>query len=273
MERKLRFKGTWYPSDNYELKKLVKITPEKLNKQYLFGVVPHAGLYYSAPLIKLFFNQLKEDVNKILLITPSHYYSLKENVIGSGNFTSFESPFNTIEGFNLSCFEKHYEKATEREHAVEMILPFISQLKDIKLCVAHVNEFNDLSYIHNYAKQILDSIDDETAVLASSDFTHYGSNFNYTPFGNKLNDEIINKVTNYDRDIANQLINGDIYSTIKTAYKEKATICGLAPMLLISEIARIKNMEGNILGQSNSIKYPLFDNSFVSYLTLAWRYK
>lgn len=270
MERKLRFNGTWYPNEKKELLELVKTTP-KTKSNYRFGVVPHAGLYYSASLIKLFFENLSPNINKIILITPSHYYRLQANIIGCGNFESFQTPFNKIKGFNIKSFTKGYEEATEREHAVEMILPFIAQREKIQLCAAHINEFSDLSYVNNYAKEVLNEIDDNTAVLASSDFTHYGSNFSYIPFGTKINSEIIEKVTNYDRDIATKLIIGNLYSTIQTAYEDKATICGLAPMLLVSEMARIKKMKGIILGQSNSIRPPIYDNNFVSYLTLAWR--
>lgn len=272
MIRKLRFSGLWYPSDKDELLKLVKTTPQNDNNSIL-GVVPHAGLHYSASLIKLFFTSLSSNINKILLLTPSHYYRLEENTIGSGKFEKFETPFNDIEGFNLSIFEKGYEKATEREHAVEMILPFIAQLNNIKLCCAHVNEFNDLSIIKTYAKKILSQVDDKTAIIASSDFTHYGSNFSYTPFGSKITKEVISKVSTYDKEIAEHLIKGDINSATRIAYKDKATICGLAPMLILSEIAKLKNLNGEILGQSNSIEKPIYDNNFVSYLALAWREK
>ncbi|MGD1822187.1 MAG: AmmeMemoRadiSam system protein B [Pleomorphochaeta sp.] len=269
MYRKLRYRGTWYPSDNDELDKLVRITPNKDNK-YIFGVVPHAGLHYSASLIKLLFDNLSLDIKKILLITPSHYYMLKKNIIGSGNFEKFETPYGDIKGFNLEIFEKHYENATIREHAVEMILPFIAQMKNTKLCCAHINEFTDIKTIKEYATKILENIDDSTAVIASSDFTHYGSNFGYTPLGNKINDELIQKITIYDREIANKLIVGDISSARKISYDDKATICGIAPMLLISEMARIKNLKGKILGQSNSLEKTIYDNNFVSYLTLGW---
>lgn len=270
MIRKLKFSGLWYPKDKDELLELVKFTPRNDNNS-IYGVVPHAGLFYSASLIKLFFELLSSNINKIILLTPSHYYRLEENTIGSGDFEYFETPFKNIEGFSLSIFEGGYEKATQREHAVEMILPFIAQIDNIKLCCAHVNEFNDLNIIKKYAKEIITTIDNNTAIIASSDFTHYGTNFNHTPFGNKINKEVINEVTKYDRNIANYLINGDINSASKIAYKDKSTICGLAPMLLISEIARLANIKGEILDQSNSIKKPLYDNNFVSYLALAWR--
>lgn len=270
MIRKLKFNGLWYPDDKEELEKLVKITPNGENN--LFGVVPHAGLYYSSSLIKLFFNSLDSKVNKIILLSPSHYYPLEDNQIVSGNFEYYESKFTNIKGFSLSIFSQGYEKVTVEEHAIEMILPFIAQIKNISLCTAHVNKFNNMDIASEYAHKILSAIDEKTAVIASSDFTHYGYRFNYTPYGKIINEDLFNKVSLHDREVANQFIRGNTIETyLKLNNIEKATICGLAPILIVSEMARINKMKGKILAQSNSITPPFYEKSFVSYLSLAWR--
>jgi hypothetical protein len=206
------------------------------------------------------------------LITPSHYYALEDDVVGSGNIDSFECIVKNIPGFNILFLQSGYEKVTEAEHAVEMILPFIAKRQDMSLCCAHVNRFTDLSIACKYAKMLLSEIDDKTAVLASSDFTHYGDAFGYTPYGSNIDDEIVKKVTLYDRNIANRFASGDgAAAYLKVTVKDKATICGIAPMLLVSEMARLRNMKGRILGQSNSLKSHTLDNNFVSYLSIAWR--
>jgi AmmeMemoRadiSam system protein B len=271
MKRKLKFDGSWYPSQKKELEQLVKVTPSNDNKD-LFGVVPHAGLYYSSSLIKLFFNNLNPSVDKILLITPSHYYALEDDIVGSGNIDSYECIINDIPGYNIASIQKGYEKVTEAEHAVEMILPFIAQRVNMSLCCAHVNRFTDVNIATKYAKELLSEIDDTSAVLASSDFTHYGSDFGYTPFGRKVDKSVVEKVSSYDKDIANRFAKGDASDAyIQATENDKATICGIAPMLLVSEMARLKNMTGRILGQSNSIRDFSPDNNFVSYLSIAWR--
>jgi AmmeMemoRadiSam system protein B len=271
MIRELKFNGLWYPSDKGELLKLTKSSPKTDNKD-IFGVVPHAGLYYSSSLIKLFFDTLKPDINKIILLTPSHYFSLKDNKIISGNFDYYKTNFNTIEGFALDIFEQGGERVTINEHAVEMVLPYIGQRKNIKLCCAHVNRFTDVEKASDYAKELLSVIDDKTAVIASSDFTHYGPNFNYTPFGNIIDSSLVDKVKEYDRNIATLFVNGEgCLAYNKYAIKNKATICGIAAILIVSELARLKKMKGKILDQSTSIKNTSYDNNFVSYISLAWR--
>lgn len=272
MIRKQIFAGSWYPLDSAKLEKMIKITSTSDNKDF-FGVVPHAGLYYSASLIKLFFNTLSPEVNKMLLITPSHYFSLPTNVLGSGNIESFECSIQNIPGFSVSGLEEGYEKVTQAEHAVEMILPFIAERKNLSLCCAHVNQFSDINKASGYAQKLLATIDDKTAVLASSDFTHYGKSFGYTPYGSIINKDVVDKVSTYDINIAKRFAIGDGRSAyIQATQKDEATICGIAPMLIVSEMARLSKMGGRVLGQSNSIEGSSFnENSFVSYLSIAWR--
>lgn len=271
MKRKLQFKGSWYPSNGKELKKLVKVIPVRDN-QDRFGVVPHAGLYYSSSLIKSFFATLNPKIDKILLITPSHYYALEDDTIYSSHFNCYESFFRDIKGFSIEGFVSGYKMITEAEHSVEMILPFIAQRKNLSLCCAHVNKFTDVDTSRAYAKKILSKTDDTTAVVASSDFTHYGSSFNYTPFGLDVNEDVVKKVSVYDRNIAELFTKGHSDKAyFIAAYNDNATICGLAPMLIVGQMAELLNMKGRIIGQSNSLKDNQLDDNFVSYLSLAWR--
>ncbi|MGH4037046.1 MAG: AmmeMemoRadiSam system protein B [Sphaerochaeta sp.] len=270
MKRQQIFAGTWYPSDKSQLEKLIEVIPVSDNVD-LFGVVPHAGLYYSANLIKVFFSSLLPSIDKVLLITPSHYYALPDDKVGSGNIESFDCLINDISGFNLSTFESGYEEVTKAEHAVEMIIPFIAQRKNVSLCCAHVNHFTDVNIAHEYAKKIISEIDDRTAVIASSDFTHYGRNFRYTPYGTTITEQVEHHTAEYDKTIASQFAACDGVNAYKKAIKDRATICGIAPMLLVSEMAKINKMQGRILGQSDSLEQMNKEENFVSYISIAWR--
>lgn len=270
MKRQLKFNGSWYPSQKTELENLVKIVPKENNND-IFGVVPHAGLMYSKDLIKSFFNTLSPRISKILLITPSHYFALDDDVVGSGIIDSYECIIKDIPGYNILSLDRGYERVTQAEHAVEMILPFIAQRENISLCCAHVNHFTSFKIVSETAKKILSYIDDTTSVIASSDFTHYGDNFRYTPFGKSLNESIMNKVSLYDKTIANLIACNKAESAYNQVEKNQSTICGIAPMLLVSEMARLKGLSGRVLNQSNSIRDLRYDNNFVDYLSIAWR--
>lgn len=70
MIRKQRFAGTWYPRDRASLEKITHLDAVE-DPKVRFGVVPHAGLFYSAPLIRLFFSALESDIDKLVVIAPS----------------------------------------------------------------------------------------------------------------------------------------------------------------------------------------------------------
>jgi len=273
MKRNVRFAGTWYPKDCKRLEEIVSFKTEEEGSLF-FGSVPHAGLFYSASLIKLFFSQLSSAVTRVVLITPSHYYALPPDRIGGGDVSSFASILGDIEGFSLPFVDSGYEEVTCAEHAVEMFLPFLSFRGNTKLCCLHVNTFSRPQLATQYAQQFLSLMDGHTAFVASSDFTHYGNSFGYTPYGTELTPSVVQRVTSYDRAMAQRFASGDGVASYEKATKEdRSTICGIAPLLVVSEMARLSSMEGEILGSANSLSPSQNEHNFVSYITLGWRKK
>jgi hypothetical protein len=273
MKRNVRFAGTWYPKDCKRLEELISFKTEE-NGSLFLGVVPHAGLFYSASLIKLFFSQLSPSVTRVILITPSHYFALPPDCIGGGTLSSFDSTLGDIEGFSLPFVDSGYEEVTCAEHAVEMFLPFLSFRGNTKLCCLHINRFTHPYRATQYAHKFLTLMDGHTAFVASSDFTHYGSSFGYIPYGRHITPSVVQRVTHYDRGMAQRFVAGDGLAAYERATKEdRSTICGIAPLLVVSEMARLASMEGEILGTANSLSPDSCENNFVSYITLGWRKK
>ena len=270
MVRKDIFAGSWYPKNKQEL--LNMISYKKVNNlKVRFAVVPHAGLFYSSSLIKLFFSQLDPKINKILIISPSHYFRVPSDLIGSDNFDYYKTPLGNIKGFYLPPFQKGYKEIIQAEHAIEMILPFCKLNENLEVSTAIVNNFTSYDKALWYANKIIKSIDEKTAVIASSDFTHYGTRFSYTPFQGKDPEK---QVFDFDNNIAQLFCSTQGKKAYETAKKNGATICGLAPILVVSEIARLLNYEGFVAGKTNSnIINKTKDEDFVSYFCLLWREK
>jgi len=267
MVRKDIFAGSWYPNNKQELLNLISYNKVD-NPNVRFAVIPHAGLFYSSSLIKLFFSHLSSNIKRLLIISPSHYYRVPNDLIGSDKFDSYETPLGSIRGFCLNPFEKDYKEVIQAEHAVEMILPFCKLRENLKVSTAIVNNFTSYEKALWYAKKIIESIDENTAVVASSDFTHYGPRFSYTPFQGKNPEK---QVFESDNNIAQLFCSSQGKEAYETAKKNGATICGLAPILVVSEIARLLEYKGFVAGQSNSnIVNKTKEESFVSYFCLLW---
>jgi len=268
MIRKDIFAGSWYPKNKQEL--LNMISYEKVdNPKVRFAVIPHAGLFYSSNLIKLFFSNLDLNITRLLILSPSHYYRIPNDLIGSDHFDSYETPLGSVKGFCLSPFEKGYKEVIQAEHAVEMALPFCKLRENLKVSTAIVNSFTSYEKALDYAKKIIKSIDENTAVVASSDFTHYGARFSYTPFKGSNPEKAVFEA---DNNIAQLFCSGQGEKAYETAKKNGDTICGLAPILVVSEIARLLKYEGFVAGHYNSnIINKTKEEDFVSYFCLLWR--
>ncbi|MDD4083910.1 MAG: AmmeMemoRadiSam system protein B, partial [Sphaerochaetaceae bacterium] len=197
-----------------------------------------------------------------------HYFRIPNDLIGSDNFDSYETPLGNIRGFYLNSFKKGYKEVIKAEHAVEMILPFCKLRENLKVSTAIVNNFTSYEKALEYAKIIVKSIDENTAVVASSDFTHYGARFSYTPFHGE-NPE--NEVFNFDNSVAQLFCSSQGKKAYEMAKKNGTTICGLAPILVVSEISRLLKYEGFVAGHSNSnIINKTKEKNFVSYFCLLW---
>jgi AmmeMemoRadiSam system protein B len=98
-------------------------------------------------------------------------------------------------------------KHEENEHSLEMHLPFIKKVfkdegkPDVKLVPLMVGELPKEKY-KNYAKKLLPLFKDErTVFIVSSDFCHWGENFDYYKLHPGTPDqEIYKSIERMDRD-------------------------------------------------------------------------
>jgi AmmeMemoRadiSam system protein A len=91
------------------------------------------------------------------------------------------------------------------------------------------------------AQALLPWIDDETLLVASSDFTHYGRRFAYEPF----KDDIPNKLRELGHQAAKPILRCDFDGFVTHLEKTNDTICGRGPIRLL---LRILSMQGGAKG-------------------------
>lgn len=265
MERYAAFAGSWYPADRKELDEYVR--PD------LFGpgditdaVLPHAGLYYSARIIREYFQKLSPGIKRIVIISPSHYFRLPPGTLCTAPFTSSATPYGSIETIPLDtddCISS--ASALQREHGVEMFLPFI-KAAGLAVSYALINEVTGMDNITDLADRLISMTDGSTGFIASSDFTHYGHRFGYMPYGRNAG----KKVKEHDSECARLLSSMETEEVLRRF--TGGTICGIAPAMIVSAIARKKGRNG-----STGLSYTSDDISgtssddFVSYQSVLWR--
>lgn len=262
MRRTLALAGRWYPADTDGLDRM--IPPQQEPGGLANGVLPHAGLLYSAPLIAGFFGSLAEGVRTIMILSPSHYYPLKADTLYSYPYDEAETPYGDIEAVPFPLPYRECRDAVDREHGIEMFLPFIGKRK-LSVSFALISHLSSGRMAEDIAAELAGRLDGSTAVIASSDFTHYGLRFGYAPYA----EEAARHVKEHDQEAARLLASGKAAA----AYDEyrNSTICGIAPAAIVSALSRIQGLEGYAGGYYTSADITGEEDDFVSYATVLWR--
>jgi len=299
--RKDRYAGAWYTDNAEALRKEIdgylqqaENRHEKSRDTVCGAVLPHAGLYFSGRGIAQFFSALDPHTEEIIIIAPSHYAYIPPDTLTYAAFDAYETPLGEIPGVpkKYEQLQENYRseqnRALEMEHAVEMFLPFIAREnekrrenenggKPVHAGTLLISQLSNESFLRRIQQILTDWMGEEnlrsrrTAVIASSDFTHYGTRFQYTPYGISSLHGIEDKVEQYDRMTAQRLIDGVYAELFDELERSRPTICGIAPAMIVSAIMRNQNRAGSIADYSNSNQFVSPDVSFVSYCTILWK--
>lgn len=267
--RKPAVAGRFYAASKENLVKQVrnflgKNDPTKNNIKAI--IVPHAGYMFSGKVAGSAFSALNKNYNKVILIGPSHYSRFSS--VSVGDFSHYQTPLGNVKvsaDAKKMVQEKDFsfvENAHQKEHALEVELPFLQhQLNNfeiIPLLVGGSTSFNQIIKISNTLKKY---IDDKTLIVASVDFTHFGTNYNYTPFAENIS-ENIKKLDDTVLELLGKFSTQDLFNYLKNT---ATTNDGKIVLPIISELFKNSNLtvevaardtSGNILNDyTNSVSY------------------
>ena len=233
--RNLVVAGAFYASDASALKKQIKDCflsdfgpgklPEKGKKQYIKGViVPHAGYSFSGPCAAHSYKAIAEAEKPDLFIILGFSHS------GFGSSVSLED-WNTPLG--VAKIDKEFgrlliesgipqdEYAHAHEHSIEVQLPFLQFIfSDFKFIPVMVSD--DYKKVADTLIKALKQAKKKAVLIASSDFTHYGSDYGYVPF----EDDVKKKMYALDAGAIEKIKKVDAKDFLSYINKSGATICG-----------------------------------------------
>lgn len=255
--------GMFYEADARQLEDnvrqlLAEAGPSGGGGRLRAAVVPHAGYVYSGSTAAAAYALLKTgDYARVIVMAPSHSRGFEGIALPAEGVARYATPMGEIP-IDLEACEKLASEAgfereprgPSREHAVEVHLPFLqTALGSFKLIplVCGVNSETDLD---RAARALAPFMDDRTLVIASSDFTHYGDDFGYTPFTNRVRERL-----NEYLDTASSAV----ASRSRAAFRAHCdttgdTICGRMPIDLLLGMmdARTEALEGRVLKKLTS---------------------
>jgi len=235
--------GTWYPADAKVLRKQIEGYFAKAPKLELGGplvalVSPHAGYQFSGECAGAGYALLRgRTVRRVIVLAPSHYVAFRGGSIPDVEF--YETPLGKIpldrracEAIRKSPLIGTVPQAHAREHSLELQLPFLQvALKEFTLIPIVLGQLNEENY-SALAAVLREYLDASTVVVASSDFTHYGRMFGYTPFVKNIRDNI-EKV---DQGAIEHIRKLDGPAFRRYVARTGATICGRVPIGVMLEM-------------------------------------
>lgn len=244
------FAGSWYPGDVTALAKLIdellaKAAPPEITGKPRGLIAPHAGYQYSAPTAAAAYATLRgHTYQRVIVIAFSHRYASRyRGVDVPKDLRAYKTPLGEVPLDRAACAALLKSPAFssnaaigDTEHSLELQLPFLQRvLKNFNLVPLLVGEMTDADFARA-AQALGPLVDDETLLVASSDFTHYGPNYGFVPF----KDDVEHKLRALADQAAAPLLRCDYDGFVADLAQTHDTICGRGPICLLLRTLALK---------------------------------
>lgn len=236
--------GTWYPGDKKALQTMLhgffdKAAPRADAQGRLVALIePHAGYVYSGQTAAFGYKLLKQrgkNVHVVVVMGPSHTVAF--HGVAVPDWDGFKTPLGTVPVATkiVARLKKQapfrvFDAAFAREHSVEMQIPLLQfALGKFKLVPLVVGGL-DRNMIQQAAKALRPLLDrPDVLFVVSSDFTHYGPRYGYTPFTDQRAQHL--------KALADQALNAIEHLDLKGFIQHRSTtgdtICGFFPITIL----------------------------------------
>ncbi len=237
--------GRWYQADSGGLKVdvagfLKSASPPELSGPIQAVIAPHAGYPYSGGCAAYGFKPLTgQKVDRVIVLAPSHHAWFRGLSIKVADY--YATPLGNIPVDTHACnallkgkLVSTVPRAHAQEHSLENLLPFLQiaagGFKLVPIIVGNL-ETEDYAPLAGIINELRTA---GTVLAVSSDFTHYGSNFQYTPF--PLNADTRKNIEDLDKGCIRYITSGDFAGFRSYINKTNITVCGRHPIGLLLTI-------------------------------------
>jgi len=273
--REARIAGSWYPGKEQTLRQQLEeyfsnADPKEPKGKIRAIIAPHAGYVYSGQTAAYAYKPLRKgDYERVILLGVSHRLG---GIPGGAitDATQWKTPLGEVVVDRQVCDELLKDKLfmslpvnADMEHSLEIQLPFLQErLGDFKLVPIMVGDPDD-DACRRMGALLKTIIDEQTLIVVSSDFTHYGAQFDYYPFRENV-EENLKKL---DMGAVEPIINADSKAFRDYMKKTGATICGRNPIAVLLSIIP-EDMKGELVRYDTSGKMTGDFGSSVSYVAI-----
>ncbi len=246
--------GSFYPSDRKLLDQRIdgflKETEGRAQKGVAapFGlVVPHAGYDYSGKVAASAYRQIAGRPYKtVFLLGPSHYASFQG--VSIYPYGAWETPLGKVPVdeqvaaavMEQCAFVRYQSPAFEREHSLEVQLPFLQKvLENFKIVPMVMGKLSMAEYraLADHITTRIEQNPNRVLIVASSDLSHFH------PY---------HEATAMDRTALKQIESVDIRALRKSMDAGTAELCGSQPVITLMRVAENIGARVKILDYANS---------------------
>jgi AmmeMemoRadiSam system protein B len=280
--RRSDFAGSWYPGGETECRKAIEELSDRISpcpdtqKGYLGGILPHAGWIFSGRVafnvIKCLKNSTEPDT---IVIFGRHLHPGGANYLMKEG--SWSTPLGELEidkdlGESLSSeFRFKIETASnyEQDNTIEVQLPFIKFLfPHVKILPLGLPPKMASINIGRRTAEIALELGKKILVLGSTDLTHYGYNYGFTPKG--TGEAAVEWVKNEnDKKIVDLMLDMDSAGIIDESLINYNACCGGAVAAAISSLKVLGAKKGEKIFYTTSYDVRP-DSSFVGYVGIVF---
>ncbi len=248
--------GSWYPGNPEELKKTVDdFLAEGAKKAKVVEgrpiaiIVPHAGYRFSGRCAGAAFAAVKGKQYRRVLVLAFSHRGIPMRGVSVLDVTAFATPIGDIPVDRAACASllrnprfENVPEAYEGENSLELQLPFLRHaLASFQLVPVILGGLAEADFAP-IADALRRVIDDETLVVVSTDFTHYGRGYGHVPFTTNIRENLEKQ----DRGAMEFIFKRDPEGFTKYLRETGATICGHSAVRMLLHLLPEK-AEGKLL--------------------------
>ena len=210
-------------------------------RRIIGGVVPHAGLIYSGSIAAHTYYRLAKDGQ------PETFVILGVSHGGNPGFaTMFDAVWRmpmgdvNVDSELARSIVRHSEfvdinpEAHEGEHSIEIQLPFLQYVYNEKFKIVPITVgYGDYEMCKDVGTAIAKAVKEQgrdVVVLGSTDFTHYGVFYGYTPVGTRPFERVLKWIYETDRSLIEMIISLDAEGLVRKVRENNYTMCGYLPV-------------------------------------------
>jgi len=184
--RKMQLPVGWYPQSTLDMEEFIKNdanSTEINNCSWKGAVLPHAGWYYSGSFAWDFCRSVDYTPDCVLLL-GGHMHSF--DPFRLWNYSSLETPFGNLEVHQPLVQELQktllFEEDRIPDNTVEVFLPLLKWFwpESQVLVLRMPPSIEALSYAEKM-ERLLQDFTENPLIIASTDLTHYGGNYQFFP--------------------------------------------------------------------------------------------